>query len=96
MQLFFPRYHTLFDETFEILEGEIDARSVGSGIRPYIGRPAPNKNNLTFMGIITDLTNSNSTSEKNELDRFYETEWSIVDQMKSEVEKEYSNNLWSV
>jgi hypothetical protein len=46
------------------------------------------------MGIITDLTNSNSTSEtKNELDRFYETEQSIVDQMKSEVEKEYSNNL---
>ena len=46
------------------------------------------------MGIITDLTNSNSTSEtKNELDRFYETERSIVDQTKSEVEKENSNNL---
>ena len=46
------------------------------------------------MDIITDLTNSNSTSEtKNEEDRFYETERSKVDQMKSEVEKEYSNNL---
>jgi hypothetical protein len=94
VQLFSHVIILLFDETFEILEGEIDARGVDSGIRPYIGRPAPNKNDLAFMGIITDLTNSNSTSEtKNELDRFYETERSIVDQMKSEVEKEYSNNL---
>lgn len=71
--------------------------SAALGIRPYIGRPAPNQNDLTFMDIIIDLTNSNSTSEtKNELDRSYETERSKVDQVKSEVEKEYSNNLWSV
>ena len=43
---------------------------------------APNKNDLTFMAIIVDPTNSIAAGEtKSELDSWYETERSKAEQM---------------
>ena len=43
---------------------------------------SPNKNNLTFMAIIVDPTNSIAAGEtKSELDSWYETERSKAEQM---------------
>jgi hypothetical protein len=55
---------------------------------------SPNKNDLTFVAMIADLTNSISSGEiKNKLDRLYETERAKGEQLNSELLKKYSNNL---
>ena len=58
----------------------------------YTQLSAPDKNNLTFMAIIADLTNANTIGDtKKELDELYESEGSKVEQVKTELLEKYAD-----
>lgn len=59
----------------------------------YTQLSASDKDDLVFIAIIADLTDSNTIGDtKKELDKLYESEGSKVEQVKTELLEKYSNN----
>jgi hypothetical protein len=62
----------------------------------YTQLSAPDKDELIFIAIIADLTDSNTIGdtkkELDKLDKLYESEGSKVEQVKIELLEKYSNN----
>jgi hypothetical protein len=59
----------------------------------YTQLSASDKDDLVFIAIIADLTDSNTIGDtKKELDKLYESEGSKVEQVKTELLEKYSNS----